>query len=77
MVAAVVDTVVVVGLDIGLNVAAPISLISLFGPEDLQTTFIIHSIPSMQRLLNKAERERSDMMKQIELTVPVNYGYYL
>ena len=35
------------------------------------------SIPRMQRLLNKAERDRSEMMKQIENTFPVNYGYYL
>ena len=30
------------------------------------------SIPSMQRLLNKADRERSEMMKKIENSVPVN-----
>ena len=35
------------------------------------------SIPSMQRLLNKAEKERSEMMKKIESTVPVNYDAYL
>ena len=35
------------------------------------------SIPSMQRLLNKAEKERSEMMKKIERTVPVNYDAYL
>ena len=35
------------------------------------------SIPSMQRLLNKAERERSEMMKKIKNTVPVNNDYYL
>ena len=31
------------------------------------------SIPSMQRLLNKSEKERSEMMKIIKNTVPVNY----
>ena len=31
----------------------------------------------MQRLLNKAEKERSEMMKKIERTVPVNYDAYL
>ena len=35
------------------------------------------SIPSMQRLLNKADRERSEMMKKIENSVPVNYDAYL
>ena len=35
------------------------------------------SIQSMQRLLNKVERERSEMMKKIKNTVPVNYGSYL
>ena len=33
------------------------------------------SIPSMQRLLNKSEKERNDMMKIIENTVPVNHDY--
>ena len=33
------------------------------------------SIPSMQRLLNKSEKERNDMMKIIKNTVPVNHDY--
>ena len=35
------------------------------------------SIPSMQRLLNMADKERSEMMKKIENAVPVNYDTYL
>ena len=35
------------------------------------------SIPSMQRLLNKADRERSEMMMKIENSVPVTYDAYL
>ena len=35
------------------------------------------SIPSMQRLLNKSEKERSEMMKIIKNTVPVNYDTLL
>ena len=35
------------------------------------------SIPSMQRLLNKSEKERSEMMKIIKNTVPVNYDSFL
>ena len=31
------------------------------------------SIPSMQRLLNNAEREKREILKKIENTVPVNY----
>ena len=30
------------------------------------------SIPSMQRLLNKSQKERNDIMKRIINTVPVN-----
>ena len=35
------------------------------------------SIPSMQRLLNKAERDKMEMMKTIINTVPVNYDLSL
>ena len=35
------------------------------------------SIPSMQRLLNESEKERSEMNKRIQNTVPVNYDYVL
>ena len=35
------------------------------------------SIPSMQRLLNESEKERSEMNKRIQNTVPVNYDYAL
>ena len=35
------------------------------------------SIPSMQRLLNKSEKERNEMMKKIKNTVPVNYDSFL
>ena len=35
------------------------------------------SIPSMQRLLNESEKERSEMNKKIQNTVPVNYDYVL
>ena len=31
------------------------------------------SIPSMQRLLNNAEREKREIIKKIKNTVPVNY----
>ena len=35
------------------------------------------SIPSMQRLLNKSEKERNEIMKRIINTVPVNYDSLL
>ncbi len=35
------------------------------------------SIPSMQRLLNKSEKERNEMMKKIKSTVPVNYDLFV
>ena len=35
------------------------------------------SIPSMQRLLKKSEKERSERMKIIKNTVPVNYDSFL
>ena len=31
----------------------------------------------MQRLLNKSEKEKSEMNKKIQNTVPVNYDYVL
>ena len=31
------------------------------------------AIPSMQRLLNTSEKEKTDIFKKIDSTVPVNY----
>ena len=35
------------------------------------------AIPSMQRLLNQAEKEKSEIFKRIDDTVPVNYDCML
>ena len=35
------------------------------------------AIPSMQRLLNKEDKEKKKLFKIIENTVPVNYGNML
>ena len=34
------------------------------------------AIPSMQRLLNNDDKEKKEIFKVIDNTVPVNYGIY-